>query len=140
MREAVKGANVLYVTRVQKERFEDLNEYEKVKRAYVVDAALSVMPHQILLLCILYHECMRYTQMSTLIHVLVTSEKWKMECTTNGNIVPCLTWKTVNAWYVREKTNLVNKLIFLNLIYRIYTLPTVHLDIFKHCGLKLAYN
>ena len=59
MREAVKGANVLYVTRVQKERFEDLNEYEKVKWAYVVDAALSVMPHQILLLCILYHECMR---------------------------------------------------------------------------------
>ena len=106
----------------------------------VVDAALSMMPHQILLLCILYHEWMRYTQMSTLIHVLVTSEKWKMECTTNGNIVPCLTWKTVNAWYVREKTNLVNKLIFLNLIYRIYTLPTVHLDIFKYCGLKLAYN
>lgn len=33
MREAVKGANVLYVTRVQKERFEDLNEYEKVKGA-----------------------------------------------------------------------------------------------------------
>ncbi len=33
MREAVEGSNVLYVTRVQKERFEDLNEYEKVKRA-----------------------------------------------------------------------------------------------------------
>ena len=40
MREAVKGSNVLYVTRVQKERFEDLNEYETVKGAYVVDAAL----------------------------------------------------------------------------------------------------
>jgi aspartate carbamoyltransferase catalytic subunit len=31
MREAVQGANVLYVTRVQKERFEDVEEYEKVK-------------------------------------------------------------------------------------------------------------
>jgi len=44
---------VRYVTRVQ------IDEYEKVKGAYVVDAALSVMPHQILLFCILYHECMR---------------------------------------------------------------------------------
>jgi hypothetical protein len=50
------------------------------------------------------------------------------------HIVPCLTWKTVNAWYVREKTNLVNKLIFLNLIYRIYTQPTVHLDILNIVG------
>lgn len=31
MREAVQGANVLYVTRVQKERFEDVEEYDKVK-------------------------------------------------------------------------------------------------------------
>ena len=53
MRDAVKWANVRYVTRVQ------IDEYEKVKGAYVVDAALSVMPHQILLFCILYHECMR---------------------------------------------------------------------------------
>lgn len=40
MRKAVQGANVLYVTRVQKERFEDLIEYERVKGAYVVDAEL----------------------------------------------------------------------------------------------------
>lgn len=31
MREALQGANVLYVTRVQKERFEDVTQYEKVK-------------------------------------------------------------------------------------------------------------
>ena len=31
MREAVKGANVLYVTRVQKERFEHVEDYENVK-------------------------------------------------------------------------------------------------------------
>jgi aspartate carbamoyltransferase catalytic subunit len=31
MWEAVQGANVLYVTRVQKERFEDVTQYEKVK-------------------------------------------------------------------------------------------------------------
>jgi aspartate carbamoyltransferase catalytic subunit len=31
MRDAVQGGNVLYVTRVQKERFEDVAQYEKVK-------------------------------------------------------------------------------------------------------------
>ena len=31
MKEAVQGANVLYVTRVQKERFETEADYEKVK-------------------------------------------------------------------------------------------------------------
>jgi len=40
MREAVKGANVLYVTRVQKERFTDIEDFESVKGAYVVDASL----------------------------------------------------------------------------------------------------
>ncbi|KAL9188443.1 hypothetical protein ACHAXT_006821 [Thalassiosira profunda] len=40
MKEAVQGANVLYVTRVQKERFESADAYEKVKGAYVVDASL----------------------------------------------------------------------------------------------------
>jgi aspartate carbamoyltransferase len=34
------GADVLYVTRVQKERFTDLAEYEAVKDQYVVDPAL----------------------------------------------------------------------------------------------------
>jgi len=42
MKEAVKGANVLYVTRVQKERFESAEDYEKVKGAYVVDNSLMV--------------------------------------------------------------------------------------------------
>lgn len=40
MQDAVQGANVLYVTRVQKERFENVEDYEKVKGAYVVDASL----------------------------------------------------------------------------------------------------
>jgi aspartate carbamoyltransferase catalytic subunit len=31
---------VLYVTRVQKERFEDPADYEKVKGAYVIDPAI----------------------------------------------------------------------------------------------------
>jgi aspartate carbamoyltransferase catalytic subunit len=30
--------DVLYITRVQKERFDDMNEYEKVKGAYVITA------------------------------------------------------------------------------------------------------
>ena len=32
--------DVLYVTRVQKERFENADEYEKVKGAYVIDPAV----------------------------------------------------------------------------------------------------
>jgi aspartate carbamoyltransferase len=35
--EALNSANVLYVTRVQKERFETIEEYDKVKGAYVVN-------------------------------------------------------------------------------------------------------
>jgi aspartate carbamoyltransferase catalytic subunit len=39
--EAVIGeADVLYVTRVQKERFTDLAQYDRVKDQYVVDEAL----------------------------------------------------------------------------------------------------
>jgi aspartate carbamoyltransferase len=37
--EVLPETDVLYVTRVQKERFEDPAEYEKVKGAYVIDAA-----------------------------------------------------------------------------------------------------
>ena len=36
---ALAETDVLYVTRVQKERFEDLNEYESVKNAYVITPA-----------------------------------------------------------------------------------------------------
>jgi len=35
--DVLPGTDVLYVTRVQKERFEDAAEYEKVKGAYVID-------------------------------------------------------------------------------------------------------
>jgi len=38
--EAVNGSDVLYVTRIQKERFEDEDEYRAVKGAYVVNAEL----------------------------------------------------------------------------------------------------
>mmetsp|Transcript_42940 Transcript_42940/g.48766 ORF Transcript_42940/g.48766 Transcript_42940/m.48766 type:complete len:337 (-) Transcript_42940:182-1192(-) len=38
--DAIKDADVLYVTRVQKERFETLQEYESVKGSYIVDAKL----------------------------------------------------------------------------------------------------
>ncbi len=34
MKEAVQGANVLYVTRIQKERFENAADYEKVKVSF----------------------------------------------------------------------------------------------------------
>jgi aspartate carbamoyltransferase catalytic subunit len=40
LREAFDGADVLYVTRIQRERFESTEEYEKVRGTYIVDAAL----------------------------------------------------------------------------------------------------
>jgi aspartate carbamoyltransferase catalytic subunit len=43
--------DVLYVTRVQKERFEDLNVYESVKSAYVISAETmkSAKPDMVLM-------------------------------------------------------------------------------------------
>lgn len=40
LREAVRDCDLIYMTRIQKERFGDLLEYEKVKDSYVLDAAL----------------------------------------------------------------------------------------------------
>ncbi len=40
LKEAIKGADVLYVTRVQKERFATEEDYEKVKGVYIVDSAI----------------------------------------------------------------------------------------------------
>ena len=34
--EAINSADILYMTRVQKERFTDLMEYEKVKNVYIL--------------------------------------------------------------------------------------------------------
>mmetsp|Transcript_20516 Transcript_20516/g.41807 ORF Transcript_20516/g.41807 Transcript_20516/m.41807 type:complete len:117 (-) Transcript_20516:3030-3380(-) len=39
-KDALDGADVLYVTRVQRERFEDPAAYEKVKGSYIVNAEL----------------------------------------------------------------------------------------------------
>ncbi len=40
IQDVISGADVLYVTRVQKERFTDLAEYDRVKDLYVVDPEL----------------------------------------------------------------------------------------------------
>jgi aspartate carbamoyltransferase catalytic subunit len=40
LKQALQGANILYVTRVQQERFENEEEYDKVKGSYVVNADL----------------------------------------------------------------------------------------------------
>ncbi len=37
--EAASGSNLIYMTRIQKERFADLSEYEKVKGSYVLNKA-----------------------------------------------------------------------------------------------------
>ncbi len=41
IREAIGRVGVLYQTRIQKERFEDHNEYERLKHSYHIDAALA---------------------------------------------------------------------------------------------------
>jgi len=38
--EAAADSDILYVTRIQKERFSDVNEYERLKGAYVIDNTL----------------------------------------------------------------------------------------------------
>ena len=40
LREAAREADVLYVTRIQKERFPDITEYQKVKGVYKIDNAM----------------------------------------------------------------------------------------------------
>jgi aspartate carbamoyltransferase len=40
LKQALQGANVLYVTRVQRERFENEKAYDKVKGSYIVNADL----------------------------------------------------------------------------------------------------
>ncbi len=39
MEEALAASDIVYVTRIQKERFDDLSEYEKVRGSYVIDRA-----------------------------------------------------------------------------------------------------
>lgn len=64
LNEAVQTADVLYVTRLQKERFESEVEYNKLKGAYVVDANLlsktSVPKHMIVM-----HPLPRVDEIST---------------------------------------------------------------------------
>ena len=51
MNDAVKGAHVLYVTRVQRERFENPDDYNAVKGAYVVDKSLmDVAPSKMIVM------------------------------------------------------------------------------------------
>lgn len=47
----LRDLDVVYVTRIQRERFPDIEEYEKVKGAYVIDAKVceQLKPHAILL-------------------------------------------------------------------------------------------
>ena len=55
------GTDVLYVTRVQKERFEDPEAYEKVKDAYVIDPAVMKAAKQDM---IVMHPLPRVTEIS----------------------------------------------------------------------------
>ena len=61
LEEALPETDVLYVTRVQKERFEDPAEYEKVKGAYVIDPAVMKAAKQDM---IVMHPLPRVTEIS----------------------------------------------------------------------------
>lgn len=58
---ALPETDVLYVTRVQKERFEDPADYEKVKSAYVIDPAIMQAAKQDM---IVMHPLPRVTEIS----------------------------------------------------------------------------
>lgn len=60
--EVLPQTDVLYVTRVQKERFEDPAEYEKVKGAYVIDPAIMKAAKERM---IVMHPLPRVTEIST---------------------------------------------------------------------------
>jgi aspartate carbamoyltransferase catalytic subunit len=61
LEEVLPETDVLYVTRVQKERFEDPAEYEKVKGAYVIDPAVMKPAKQDM---IVMHPLPRVTEIS----------------------------------------------------------------------------
>ena len=42
MQEALDKADIVYMTRVQRERFLDIQDYEKVKNAYILDKSMLV--------------------------------------------------------------------------------------------------
>jgi len=48
--DVIGEVDVLYVTRVQKERFEDPTQYERLKAIYVVDAELMAQAKQDMIL------------------------------------------------------------------------------------------
>jgi aspartate carbamoyltransferase len=61
LEKALPETDVLYVTRVQKERFENPEEYEKVKGAYVIDPAIMKAAKQDM---IVMHPLPRVTEIS----------------------------------------------------------------------------
>jgi aspartate carbamoyltransferase len=62
LEKALPESDVLYVTRVQKERFEDPADYEKVKGAYVIDPAIMKAAKQDM---IVMHPLPRVGEIST---------------------------------------------------------------------------
>jgi aspartate carbamoyltransferase catalytic subunit len=51
LREACRNSDLVYMTRIQKERFTDLSEYEKVRGVYVIDEGLlKGLPRKIIIL------------------------------------------------------------------------------------------
>jgi carbamoyl-phosphate synthase/aspartate carbamoyltransferase/dihydroorotase len=62
IQEAIEGANVLYVTRVQRERFDNQDAYNEVKGSYVVDNELmSAAPSDMIVM----HPLPRVDEIST---------------------------------------------------------------------------
>jgi aspartate carbamoyltransferase catalytic subunit len=61
LEEVLPETDVLYVTRVQKERFEDPADYEKVKGAYVIDPQIMKAAKQEM---IVMHPLPRVTEIS----------------------------------------------------------------------------
>lgn len=53
--DTIADANILYMTRVQRERFTDLMEYERVKDMYILNGKMLEKPAPIYAFCIRFH-------------------------------------------------------------------------------------
>lgn len=79
LEEAISATDVLYATRIQKERFASLEEYEKVAGSYCVDAALLMKVGDHISVAI-YHSIVVVSQTMTWHGVLLVLCRLSCDC------------------------------------------------------------
>ena len=74
----LKKLDVMYVTRIQKERFPDLQEYKKIQGLYTIDENILKRSKLMLQFYIRYQELMKYPHLSITLKMLYTSNRLLM--------------------------------------------------------------